>query len=74
MKEMFITKDRHTMKAIAIVGLAMLATHVTWASAEELVSGPQAGEKVSGYFDFAGTKCGGSTDRYPVGTKSLRYY
>jgi len=63
------------MKPILFVALAALATHATatHATAEELVSGPQAGEKVTGYFEFRGTKCAGTTDRYPAGTK-LSYY
>jgi hypothetical protein len=69
-------ENRLTMKPILFVALAVLATHATatHATAEELVSGPQAGEKVTGFFDFDGTKCAGPMDRYPIGTKGLRYY
>ena len=40
---------------------------------QRLESGPQAGERVTGFFDFAGVKCGGAKDRYAVGT-APRYY
>ena len=62
------------MKCIVAVGLAVtLATQASTLSAEELVSGPQAGERVTGFFDISGVKCGGAKDRYPVGTNP-RYY
>ena len=62
------------MKSLVAAGLAVaLAAHASTLSAEELVSGPQAGERVTGFFDFGGVKCGGAEDRYPVGT-NLRYY
>ena len=64
------------MKFIIAVGLAVaLAVQAsTPLSAEELVSGPQAGERVTALlFDISAVKCGGAKDRYPVGT-SPRYY
>ena len=63
------------MKSFVAVGLAVaLAAQASTLSAEELVSGPQAGERVTSLlFDISGVKCGGAKDRYPVGTRP-RYY
>ena len=61
------------MKSIVAVGLAVaLAAQVSTLSAEELVSGPQAGEPLTG-FDIMGVKCGGAEDGHRVGAR-LRYY
>ena len=63
------------MKLLVTIGVAVtVAASASTVSAEELVSGPQVGEKVGSLiFDFGGEKCGGAIDRYPVGT-TLRYY
>ena len=56
-----------------IIALA-LSLPTTMAGADELLSGPQAGEKVNSFLDFGGTKCGGAaTGRFQVG-QHLRYY
>lgn len=58
------------MKSIVVVGLTVaLAARASTLSGGELVSGPQAGERVTGFFDFSGVKCGGAKDRYAVGTR-----
>jgi len=62
------------MKCFMMAALAVtLAAQASVINADDLVSGPQAGERVTGFFDFSGVKCGGAKDRYAVGTK-LRYY
>ena len=63
------------MKLLATIGVAVtVAASASTVSAEELVSGPQVGEKVDSWlFNFGGEKCGGAKDGYPVGTK-LPYY
>ena len=57
--------------ATIAVAVSLVTTPVT--AADNLVSGPQTGERVTGFFDLEGVKCGGVTDRYAVGT-TLRYY
>ena len=63
------------MKLLATIGVAVtVAASASTVSAEEVVSGPQVGEKVTSLlFDFGGEKCGGVKDQFPVGT-TLRYY
>ena len=57
------------MKLLATIGVAVtVAASASTVSADELVSGPQVGEKVTSLlFEFGGEKCGGVKDRYPVG-------
>ena len=63
------------MKLLATIGVAVtVAASASAVSAEELVSGPQVGDKVTSLvFDFSVEKYGGVKDRYPVCT-TLRYY
>ncbi len=63
------------MKLLTMLGVGVaVAASTSSISAEELISGPQVGERVTGFFDIGAEKCGGVKDRYPVGTKGLRYY
>ena len=63
------------MRLVTTIGAALALTACTFPiTAEELISGPQVGEKVSGYFDIEAEKCGGIKDRHPIGTKGIRYY
>lgn len=61
------------MKTTILLAFALLISGVPSRAAEPLVSGPQAGAKVTGYFDIAGYKCGGAEDGIAVGSKP-RYY
>ncbi|MBC8357140.1 MAG: hypothetical protein H8E66_34645 [Planctomycetes bacterium] len=61
------------MSRVLMIAVAVSFVTTAAPAAEKIVSGPQAGEKVTGFFDFSGVKCGGATDRYAVGTKP-RYY
>jgi len=63
------------MRLVTTIGVALALTAYSSTNiAGELISGPQVGEKVSGYFDIEAEKCGGIKDRHPVGTKGIRYY
>lgn len=61
------------MNRLAIVAVTLALLTPAAASADQLVSGPQAGDRVSASFEFTGLKCGGATDRFSVGTK-LSYF
>ncbi len=63
------------MKSILAVGLTVaLGAQASTLNAEELVSGPQVGERVGSLnFEFSGIKCGGAKDGIKVGT-NYSYY
>lgn len=62
------------MKRLATLAVAVTVATSSLASAgDELVSGPQVGERVTGYFDIEAEKCGGAEDGYAVGSVT-RYY
>ena len=57
----------------AVLALVLLLTVAVSLQAEPLVCGPQAGARVTGFFDISGYKCGGAKDGLAVGTRP-RYY
>ena len=57
----------------AVLALVLLWTVAVSVQAEPFVSGPQAGARVTGFFDISGYKCGGAEDGLAVGTRP-RYY